>query len=134
MPYNPTEQTIKTKLFGVTLKVEDIGRQQFLMMMRDRPEDFLTVKVFGTTCYVTYQDKDYVLGRIKENYSSLLNSHDCKVKSWMVTGGYPIEQADGNMETATMGLNLTIQLTSRVKKEKPIFVENITSDVTRWNG
>src|SRR3990167_8009155 len=116
MPYIIDKNEIRTKLFGVSLKIADIGRQQLLTIMRNNPETIENVFVFGTTCYITYGKKDYVLGYIKENYSSLLNSHDCKVIRWKVTGGYDIvDEGKVKEDVSNMGINIFIQLSSITK-------------------
>ena len=130
MPYNPSEQTVATKLFGVALKINDIGRQQFLIMMRERPKEF-KLQVFGITCYITYQDKDYILGYIRQEYSSLLNSHECEVQQWSITGGYPIEQ-NGETKIATLGMNIIIKLTYHVNKNNN-FAKIKPINIHEWN-
>lgn len=121
MPYNIEENEIRTKLFGVTIKADEIGRQQLLLMMRNNPKALEKIEVFGTHCYITYEGKTYTLGRIKEEYGSLLNSHETEVISYQVTGGYDIEK-NGNLETSNLGINIVIKLhkitSKNVKEEK----------------
>lgn len=119
MPFDIINKEIRTKLFGVSFKIDDIGRQQFLKIMRDDPKQIEKVYVFGTTCYVTYNKTDYVLGRIKEEYGSLLNSHNVEVKEWNITGGYNIEKGN-SLETAQLGCNIILKLTKGVAEKKVI--------------
>ena len=132
MPYNLKEKEIRTKLFGVRLKLDnDFGRQQLLQIMRDNPKAIEKIYVFGTHCYVKYNAKDYVLGRIREEYSSLLNSHDTEVQHWEITGGYEIEKKNGNSEMANLGINIIIKL-SKIEipvKEVPKKKEDIISKI-----
>lgn len=119
MPYVVKEGQIKTKLFGVTLKLEDIGRQQLLQILKDAPQTIEDLYLLGTTCYISYEGKDYVLGGIREEYGTLLRTHDHKIVTYEVTGGY--EVIKGNFsEMAALGCNLVIQLTKPTAKRKPV--------------
>lgn len=115
MPYVIDEGCIKTKLFGVSIKSESVGRQQLLIILRNNPLAFTKIWVEDNCICIIYDKQSYVLGRIREEYSSLLNSHTCEVIEMTVTGGYQIEGAG----VANLGCNVVIKLTT-IEKEKKV--------------
>lgn len=129
MPFILKDKQIKTKLLGVAWKMEDIGRQQLLQILRDDPKNIKNVYVFGTTCYMSYDGKEYVLGRIKEIYSSLLNTHELELVHLQVTGGYDIDKGNEVSETAVLGCNIIIQLKKPGTKAEPVAQEGKTMTI-----
>lgn len=114
MPYVIEESSIKTKLFGVSIKSENIGRQQLLIMLRQNPNVFTKVWIEDCCICVEYDNQNFVLGRMREEYSSLLKSHDCEIIELSVTGGYSIQNAG----IANLGCNVVIKLSKKELVEK----------------
>ena len=130
MPFFKEENEIRTKLSGVSLKVSDIGRQQFLTIMRENPEKIDDIFVFGTTCYIKYEGKEYVLGHINEKYASLLNTHEVEVHQYTVTGGYEIHNKD-SVEFAQLGINIILRLSKIVHKNEKTVKKSVNFNHVR---
>jgi len=126
MPYDEANKIIHTKVIGVTEKeVNDKQsvRQVILKQMFDEPELVDFIYLFGMAVKVQFDGREFDLGTIKSKYENILLKNPSHIKSWKITGGYPVQGNAGHgtkilgHETnnyykinANYGINLSIQV------------------------
>ena len=99
MPYDELNKTILTKAIGVTHKEindKESVRQVILKTMFKEPELVDFVYLYGMTIKVQLDGKEFELGQIKPKYEHIVMKNPTEVKSWKITGGYPIEPTFSN--------------------------------------
>lgn len=112
MPYIKEKHEIRTKLAGVLLEIDGVNRQNILNAIRKSPEKVTNMCIKGDNVHVVFDMKEYIIGRIKGEYLSLLATNDAEITDFAITGGYDIEE-EGNTSTTNLGCNVIIQLTKK---------------------
>ena len=119
MPYVKEDNKILTKIRGVSEGDGKEGRQQMLRDMSMNPEYVTVIYVKGIEVYCVYEDglttaKEWHLGRLKDEYRTLLFNNHAKIKSWFITGGHRLFSTISNSQfMARLGCNLEIELTCK---------------------
>jgi hypothetical protein len=95
MPYVDVERTIKTKIIGIASKIDDKDnmkvRQVILEEISQNPEIVDMLYLRKRQVYVMLDNgKEYYLGDIKSKYENLIMNNPTRIKSWQLTGGYPV--------------------------------------------
>lgn len=113
---NDGRKVILTKAREVTIttKVEDKpGRQTMLHRMHQEPELVDQIYIDGHNVDVIFNhEAPHTVGVIANQYTSHLNNHETKVRSWKITGGYPLDAHEDpkTQRLANYGINLEIVL------------------------
>jgi hypothetical protein len=126
MPYDEVNKIIHTKAIGVTKKElndKQSAVQVILKHMFDAPELIDFIYLFGMAIKVQFDGREFELGTVKSKYEHILLKNPSHVKSWKITGGYPVplnaghsvkvlgHETNNNREfKGYYGINLSIQV------------------------
>jgi len=118
MPYDQNTNSIKTKVVGVAFR-DNNHRQGTLHEMFQRPEAVELLYLRTTKVWVKIDGRDVCLGDLKNKYIKAIMNNPTQIKSWKVTGGYPLNQKETTIlgiktqytkTRACYGLNLNIKI------------------------
>jgi|TARA_R100000093_G_C1937085_1_gene70761 hypothetical protein len=112
MPYVEQENKIYTKIRGVSISNETGGRQQMLKLMSQNRQNVKLIFLKGLQVYALYNNQEWSLGTLKEDYRVLIFNNLAKIIGWEITGGHRLMLGSKRFCTARLGINLEIELLS----------------------
>jgi len=110
MPYYSESNRIITKVEGVTKSEGITPRQNILQEMKVNPHKLNLIYLVENYVYCTINNSTFCVGEIKQEYLEFMKGKQCKVTSWVITGGHTVEMIIGKPEKASYGLNIVIDL------------------------
>lgn len=129
MPYDKDKGIIHTRVINIAKK-DDAGRlrQTIIREIYEDPESVKSLYLFpakdGSSIEVLVAFNNgrgsYSIGNIKNEYHKLITKNPVRVKSWKITGGYPLAVTSHDKKlNAFFGMNLTIEMLNHVRREQP---------------
>jgi hypothetical protein len=126
MPLDLEKGVIHTRVLNIAKK-DDIGRlrQSIIREMYETPDQVKSVYLVPDNSGASIEVRvvfdngrgSYSIGNIKADYHKIVSSNPIRVKSWKITGGYPIESTSHDKKLrAYFGMNLTIELLNHVAR------------------
>ena len=126
MPLDLDKGVIHTRVLNIAKK-DDIGRSRQVVIreMYETPDQVKSVYLVPDSSGNSIEVRvvfdngrgSYSIGNIKADYHKIVSSTPVRVKSWKITGGFPIENTNHDKKLrAYFGMNLTIELLNHVAR------------------